>query len=73
MNRRPNMKRTLRMLNHTLRHCHNLYNKVNGEEQTWLAEINQGAKEAIALLESVQEKNEIIGKLYDLLDETCKD
>ena len=73
MDKKPNIKRTLRMLNHTLRHCHNLFNKVGGEEQTWLTEINQGAKEAIRILESVQEREKAIGELYDLLDETCKD
>ena len=43
-------KKVIRMLNNTLRHCHNLYNHVTSEEQTWLAEINQGAKEALELL-----------------------
>ena len=43
-------EKAIRMLNNTLRHCHNLYNHVTNEEQTWLAEINQGAKDALALL-----------------------
>lgn len=43
-------KKVIRMLNNTLRHCHNLYNHVTSEEQTWLAEINQGAKDALELL-----------------------
>lgn len=43
-------KKVIRMLNNTLRHCHNLYNHVTSEEQIWLAEINQGAKEALELL-----------------------
>ena len=46
----PDTKKVIRMLNNTLRHCHNLYNHVTSEEQTWLAEINQGAKEALELL-----------------------
>ena len=43
-------EKVIRSLNNTLRHCHNLYNHVTNEEQIWLAEINQGAKDAIALL-----------------------
>lgn len=43
-------KKVIWLLSNTLRHCHNLYNHVTNEEQTWLAEINQGAKDAIALL-----------------------
>ena len=46
----PDTKKVIRMLNNTLRHCHNLYNHVTSEEQTWLAEINQGAKDALELL-----------------------
>lgn len=49
-------KKVIRMLNNTLRHCHNLYNHVTSEEQTWLAEINQGAKEALELLKEQPEQ-----------------
>ena len=50
-----NLNKTRRMLTNTFRHCHNLYNKVGIEEQTWLSEINQGAKDALELLTEQQE------------------
>lgn len=53
-------KKVIRMLNNTLRHCHNLYNHVTSEEQTWLAEINQGAKEALELLEEQKAEQPIV-------------
>lgn len=70
-------KKVIRMLNNTLRHCHNLYNHVTSEEQTWLAEINQGAKEALELLK-VQEKQKFFvdesGKITPLPEIVrCKD
>lgn len=70
-------KKVIRMLNNTLRHCHNLYNHVTSEEQTWLAEINQGAKEALELLKA-QEKQKFFvdesGKITPLPEIVrCKD
>ena len=56
--KKPDINRTRRMLSNTLRHCHNLYNKVGSKEQTWLAEINQAAKEALELLKE-REQEEI--------------
>lgn len=65
-------KKVIRMLNNTLRHCHNLYNHVTSEEQTWLAEINQGAKDALELLKEQPDivrcgecKNWIAGYITD--------
>lgn len=56
-------KKVIMSLSNTLRYCHNLYNHVTNEEQTWLAEINQGAKDAIALL---KEQEPIAPKLIKM-------
>ena len=53
--KKPDINRTRRMLNNTLRYCHNLYNKVGFKEQTWLSEINQAAKEALELLKEQEQ------------------
>lgn len=50
----PDRNEVIRMLSNTLRHCHNLYNKVDSKEQSWLAEINEGSKEAIELLKEME-------------------
>ena len=57
--RKPGRQKTIQMLSNTLRHCHNLYNRVGSEEQSWLAEINQAAKDAITLLKCWEDEERI--------------
>lgn len=50
-------KSTMAGLNATMRHCHNLYNKYK-EDQQALAEINQAAKDAVELIQSIEKQLE---------------
>jgi len=47
-------KKTMEGLNATLRHCHNLYKKYSDDQQA-LAEMNQAAKDAIEIIQMLED------------------
>ena len=69
----PSANRVIRELGSVFRYCHENFNKADHEGQNKLTDMNIAAKHAVALLEQLKEKDEIIDKLYKTLDEVCKD
>ena len=59
------LKKTMKVLNDTLRHCHNLYKKFS-ENQKELAEMNQAAKDAIELIQELEGYKDIVFSLLDV-------